>query len=380
MRPAKLIFKRTSLYYNISLQIKKGRELMQKFNCHTCGAELYWDAEVGALKCKYCDSVFQPSDFEDATINADPTVDTTIDAAYTNSQEAAIEGMVVYKCTNCGAEVVTSETTMATTCAYCGRAISLTNKSAGEFRPDKVLPFKITKEKATDIYKKYIKSSPLIPKLFSEEQTIQKMQGLYVPFFLHSANLDASCNIQAENIQSSRRGDDKVEHHSVYRIDLDMNGSYEKIPTDASKKIENKLMDNLEPFDLKVLTDFNPAFMAGYFAEQPDEKAEDTIDRASNRMESAMKEKMKEVAGNYSQKTMTSYRGDFLNKSAEYVMLPIWLLNVEYKEQMYTFAINGDTGKAVGKLPISKPKMAAWTAASFFGSQLVFILLNLLSM
>ena len=353
---------------------------MQKFNCHTCGAELYWDAEAGALKCKYCDSVFQPSDFEDATVDADPTVDTTIDAKYSNNAEAAIEGMVIYKCTNCGAEVVTSETTMATTCAYCGRAISLTNKTAGEFRPDKVLPFKITKEKATEIYKKYIKSSPLTPKLFSEEQTIKKMQGLYVPFFLHSANLNASATVNAENVKHSRHGDDRIDHHSIYRIDVDMVGNYEKIPTDASKKIENSLMDNLEPFDLKVLTDFNPAFMAGYFAEQPDEKTEDTIDRAISRMDDAMKEKIKEVSGNYSSKTIGAYHGDFNNKSAEYAMLPIWLLNVEYQDKMYTFAINGDTGKAVGKLPMSKAKLAAYAAASFFGSQIVFILLNLLGM
>lgn len=351
---------------------------MQKFNCKTCGAELYWDAEAGALKCQYCDSIFQPSDFEDATINADPTIDTTIDATYSSHADTLVEGMVIYKCDNCGAEVVTSETTMATTCAYCGRAISITNKTAGDFRPDKVVPFKINKEKATEIYKKYIKSSKLTPKLFSEEQTIQKMQGLYVPFFLHSAKLDATANIDAENIKSSRRGDDKVEHHSVYRIDMDMSGVYENIPTDASKKIDNKMMDNLEPFDLKTLTPFNPAFMAGYFAEQPDEKAEDTIDRATERMEAAIKEKMKETAGNYSTKTISYYNGDFSEKSAQYAMLPVWLLNVEYQDKMYTFAINGDTGKSVGKLPISKLKLLAYGAASFFGSQLVFMLVNLL--
>ena len=353
---------------------------MQKFNCKTCGAELYWDADAGALKCKYCDSEFQATDFEDATVDADPTIDTSVDAEFTSVSDSITEGMVVYKCTNCGAEVVTSETTMATTCAYCGRAISLTNKSAGNFRPDKVLPFKVTKEKATEIYKKYIKSSPLTPKLFSEEQTIKKMQGLYVPFFLHSANLNAEAVVNAENVKHSRRGDDRVEHHSLYKIDVDMSGNYEKIPTDASKKIENSLMDNLEPFDLKVLSDFNPAFMAGFFAEQPDEKAEDTIDRATDRMDTAMKEKIKEVSGNYSSKVIMSYRGNFTDKTAEYVMLPIWLLNVEYKDKMYTFAINGDTGKAVGKLPISKAKMAAYSAASFFGSQLAFILINLIGM
>lgn len=353
---------------------------MQKYNCKNCGAELFWDTEVGALKCQYCDFVFQPSDFEDKTINADSTVDSTINTEYSNYADSITEGMVIYKCANCGAEVVTSETTMTTTCAYCGRAISLTNKTAGEFRPDKVLPFKINKEKAIEIYKNYIKSSILAPKLFSEKQTIQKIQGLYVPFFLHSAKLDANGIIEAENIRVSRVGDDRIEHHSVYKIDMDISGTYENIPTDASKKLENKLMDHLEPFNLNVLTDFNPAFMAGYFAEQPDEKAEETMDRATNRMESAVKDKMKESAGKYDKKSISSYYETLSNKSSQYAMLPVWLLNVEYKNKMYTFAINGDTGKSVGKLPISSLKMLTYGYVSFISSQLIFMLINWIMM
>ena len=41
---------------------------MQKYNCKECGAELYWDAVSSCLKCEYCESSYQPSDFEDLTI------------------------------------------------------------------------------------------------------------------------------------------------------------------------------------------------------------------------------------------------------------------------------------------------------------------------
>ena len=356
---------------------------MQKFNCKTCGAELYWDADAGALKCEYCESTFHPSDFEDETLTDIPVEkleEETVDPTYTNSADNLTEDMVVYECSHCGAEVITSKTTMATTCAYCGRAISLTNKSVGEFRPDKVLAFKINRDKATEIYNKYTKSSPLIPKLFKEEQTIKKMQGLYVPFFLHSADLNAHGTVNAENVMSSRRGDDKVEHHSLYRIDLDIDGKFDKIPTDASKKIDNKLMDSLEPFDFDSLNLFNPAYMAGYFAEQPDEKVEDTTPRATSRMEEAMRNKMNETAGNYSIKTVSSFQKRFVGQKSEYAMLPVWLLNVEYDNQMYTFAINGDTGKAVGKLPISKGKLIGLALGSFVGTQALFILINALTM
>lgn len=352
---------------------------MQKFNCKTCGAELYWDAEAGALKCQYCDSVFNPSEFEDETLKENNHTDESVDSTYTNSQDI-IEGMVVYKCTHCGAEVVTSETTMATTCVYCGRAISLTDKTAGEFRPEIVLPFKITKETAIKNYKEHISKFKFKPKLFCEEQTIKKIQGLYVPFYLHSAILDSNSIINAENVKSTRSGDDKIEHHSVYTVDISIEGKYKNLPTDASKKLEDKLMDSLEPFSLNKLTDFNPAYMAGYFAEQPDESKNELADRAHKRMESAMKEKILDTAGTYTTKNIATYNGEFLNSSSKYAMLPIWLLNVDYNGKMYTFAVNGDTGKTVGAVPKSKIKIACTSLITFLLSQGICMLFNFLAM
>lgn len=352
---------------------------MQKFVCKTCGAELFWDADAGALKCKYCDSEFQASDFEDETIKEGAEdKDLRQDTRFASSEVA--EGMVLYKCDNCGAELVTSEETMATSCAYCGRAISITNKSAGRFRPEKLIPFAVNKDKMKEIYKKYLKSSWLVPKEFSEDETVNKIQGLYVPFWLHSMDTQARTTFECENISHRRRGDDRVTTHDVWNVIIDANGEFTYVPTDASKKLENSLMDALEPYNYNKIQDYNPAFMAGFFAEQPDEEKEDTVDRAKKKVDAAMREKANKDAGNWDSKILKNYDSIHNNEEVNYAMLPVWLLNKEYKNKTYTFAINGETGKVVGKLPMSIPKLLATAGITFLASNAALILINLINM
>ena len=338
---------------------------MQKYECKVCGAELHWDPNAGALKCKYCDSEFQPSDFEDKTVEAKTTDTKELDKDYTNAGSSLGDDMVVYKCEECGAEVVASKTTMATTCAYCGRAISVTGKTAEGFRPEKVIPFTIDKEKAMATFQKYIKSSPLTPKEFSQKHVIEKFQGLFVPFYLHSMDVRSDGIVDAENSSSRRSGDDKITTVREYEIDMDAEGSFKYIPTDASKELENGLMDALEPYSYGKITDFNPAYMAGYLAEQPDETVEDTYERAASRAKAAMNESMVKEAGTYGAKRMQISHHKISNQDSKYTMLPLWLMNVDYNGEKLIYAINGETGKAVGKLPLSKKRLATKLVGCF---------------
>ncbi len=352
---------------------------MQKYNCKTCGAELYWDPQSNSLKCDYCDSHFQPTDFEDATTKEDVTPVETLDVGEMGSVENKNDDMVIYACSNCGAEVVTSKTTMATNCAYCGRAISITDKAAGAFRPDLVLPFEVNRKKAKELYKKYLKSSILVPAKFSENATIEKMQGLYVPFWLHSMHTHVDGVVKGENSESRRRGDDKIITRKIYHVHLDMDADFIDLPTDASKELDDSLMDSLEPFNYQKLSEFNPAYMAGFFAEQPDEQANETIDRAKNRIKTGIEQKLKEEAGYYDIKSVVSNNNEYSNVSAKYAMLPVWLLTVEWNNKKYIYAINGQSGKVVGTLPMNGWKLAFITGGAMLVTNLVLSGIGLLS-
>ena len=162
---------------------------MQKYECKNCGAELKWSATAGALECEYCGEVYNPEDFEDKTIEADKSDEKEhlVDKEYATTSTTDEE--VIYKCDECGAEVVALQTTMATECPYCGRPISLTHTHKGSFRPEKVVPYKIEKEEAIKLLKEFFGKSPFTPKEFKEQVQIEQVKGLYVPFYLHSYHL-----------------------------------------------------------------------------------------------------------------------------------------------------------------------------------------------
>lgn len=360
---------------------------MQKFNCKTCGAELYWDSEANCLKCEYCDSEYQVSDFE-STETEQQTLGAQLEIEEPQSAEeyakatddSELEDLVVYQCSHCKAEIVTARSTVATTCAFCGRAISITNKLVNGFKPDAIIPFEINEKEAKDIYKKYIKSTFLTPKEFGTESVLKKMKGIYVPFWLHSFESDTRATIYCENITSHRSGDDKVIDHDMYQVTVEAKGSFKDIPTDGLKHLDDTLMDAIEPFDYSKLTGFNPAYMAGYYAEEYNENDKVTRERAKDRAAQTMKSQMEQEAGMYAVKQLRSYDEDLSEINAKYAMLPVWLLNVTYKEKEYLYAINGETGKIVGKLPVSVQKLLFAIGMSLVGGYLFTTIIRLITL
>ena len=301
----------------------------------------------------------------------------TTDSATDNSD--ALE-LIKYQCTECGAEIITAKGTVATTCAYCGHAISISSKLVGDFKPDALIPFSIGKANAEKIYDIYCKKSLLAPKEFRKKENLKKMKGLYVPFWLHTFQDNAHAVVNCENHSSRKRGDDKVITKKMYNVTMNVVGKFDKIPTDALTSLDNSLMDAVEPFDYEHLKNFSPAYMAGFYAEEKNESAEDTFKRAHERAVESLKTSIVNNAGSYNLKRITNYDGKTTEYDSSYVMLPVWILSTEYKNKKYTFAINGDTGKITGKLPIDATKLCIILGSSVLGTQLLAMLFRLIEM
>lgn len=330
---------------------------MQEYKCPMCGAVLKWDPKIGKLRCPYCDSRYDAADFEDKTKNvtASEIKPEEKDKEFSQSRRMDDE-WVVYSCGTCGAEVVASKTTMATVCAYCGSAISITSKAVDNFRPKKIIPYFISKDKAIDIYRQYAQSSEYIPDTFLANATIEKMQNLFVPFYMNSMRIEADASVESRMVEKVRSGNDEIVITKKYHTLLKSYGQIQNVPTDASKKMENDMMDALEPFDYGHIKDFNPAYMAGYVAEQPDEFPEDMLARAEQRVTNYVDSEMLENVS-FLDKRIIGRNYKFLNEQSEYTMLPIWVLNIRYENKLYRMAINGETGKIVGELPIDYKKL-----------------------
>ena len=358
---------------------------MKKYNCPNCAAELFWNAELGSLHCEYCERDFIPEDL-DKSFSVESTAEPKeekitreVDPYDKATDDSTSADLVVYSCTNCGADVITARSTVATTCAFCGRAISLSDKLVGNFKPERIIPFLQDEEKAIQIYKNYCKKAVLSPKQFKKNNEIKKVKGLYVPFWLHSFDEEADVLIGAENVFSHKRGDDKVIEHHRYQIPMHVSGKFTSIPTDGLSNLDNNLMSAIEPFDYSKLTDFNPAYMAGFYAEEYDEDAETTRNAALSRADEAMKNNATQNAGLYEVKVCESFTSSYSNETSAYAMLPVWMFNVEYKNKNYQFAVNGETGKIAGKLPTSVGKLIGAALGSGILTQAICLVIRLLT-
>lgn len=150
--------------------------------------------------------------------------------------------------------------------------------------------------------------------------------------------------------------------------------AFEKIPVDASSKMDDKYMDSIEPFDYNQLEEFSEKYLTGYYADKYDVDIKASEPRANERVKRSTEDKFRSSVKGYESVIADSSRINVKNGKAEYVMFPVWILNKKYKDKIYTFAMNGQTGKLVGELPIDKCKARKY----LFGiTAVIFIILQI---
>ena len=189
--------------------------------------------------------------------------------------------------------------------------------------------------------------------------------------------MTSNSTVSGEKVETSRSGDDKIITHHKYNIVMESSSSFSDIPTDGLKNINDKLMDSIEPFDYSKKKEFNSGYMAGFYTEEYSEDADKTLPRARERAEKYMKSKILANSGNYEQKHFIAYDDKLSDIQSSYSMMPVWLFNVKYKNKKYLYAINGQTGKIAGKLPISISKLLLYSLISFLATQIIAFVFRL---
>ena len=357
------------------------------YQCPACTGPLHFDGKIGKLKCDYCGSSFTLQEAEDyyreknkkaveADREAHKKADEAEAAAAAAAKEAGYEGdasgwgsdaahMRAYNCTKCGAELICDETTAATSCPYCGNNTVIPGKFAGVDRPDYVIPFKVDKKQAVNAFKNYYKGRKLLPSSFESENHIEEIKGVYVPVWMFSGRIEG--NAEYETYEESRRRDrdEEIVTRKYYEVFREGEMSFEKIPVDASTRMPDDLMDSIEPFDYKEMRPFAMEYMPGYLANKYDVAKEESRGRADDRAVQSFRAALKDSVKNYNSVRVMKQKEKIHPDKAEYGMLPVWLLSSNFQGKNYLFAMNGQSGKMIGALPISKAKLAAWVIGVF---------------
>ena len=300
----------------------------------------------------------------DEQLKNEPADDMQWESTAGNEWESGeTDGLRTYVCKSCGGEIVGDETTGATSCPFCGNPVVMMGQFSGALKPDYVIPFKLDKKAAKEALKKHYQGKRLLPKVFKDANHIDEIKGIYVPFWLFDA--DANADIRYKATRTSHWSDSdynytKTDYYSIWR-----SGSlgFSGVPVDGSSKIENDLMESIEPFDFSQAVDFQTAYLAGYLADKYDVDAEQSIVRANERIKTSTEQAFQSTVQGYVT-VIPEYSGVRLfNTNAKYALYPVWILNTSWNGKKYTFAMNGQTGKLVGDLPLDKSALMKWRIA-----------------
>ena len=362
------------------------------YRCPSCGGEQEWAPSVQKLKCPYCGSEFDLSVFDQ---KEDELSQEIKDDTYEKGEDAAESGhsqgdatddsnidphdLRVYKCQNCGAEIITDKTTMATSCAFCNSPVVLTEQLDTEFHPKWILPFRVDRKQVEKLYRDYVNSRPFTPREFTTSAQIEKIKGIYIPFWMYHMDLEGRMQARGELVNTTSDRNYVYTHHRVYQIEREGRMRIEGLPVDASSKTPNDAMDSIEPFDYSDLKPFRMSYMAGFLAERYDEDMDQCRDRALLRARNTMEQQLSATISGYSSLQVTG-RNVSLQPGhplrADYAMLPVYLLFTRYQGKNYLFAVNGQTGKAVGDVPMSKAKAALFCGPLFGILFAVFMIIS----
>ncbi len=336
-----------------------------EYKCPCCDAGLHYSGDAQQLTCEYCGNTFEI----DAVRAFNQQPDQTEPEAFTWEEPQAQQWSEdeknhgqVFSCPSCGGQIIGDDHTAATFCPYCGNPTILPSRLSGGVRPDGVLPFKKTREDAKAAFLQLCKGKPLLPREFTSKQQVEKITGIYVPFWLYDCQGQFSGRYKATRVRTWSDANYNYTKTSHYLLIRQAEAGFVGVPMDGSSKMDDTFMESIEPFDYSQLEDFDMAYLSGYFADKYDVSSENGAQRLHQRVENAFSEQLQASMLPYTTAIPTTKQLQLTQGKARYVLMPVWLLNTRYKDQIYTFAMNGQTGKMTGQLPICPKRTAAWFA------------------
>ena len=347
------------------------------YKCPACGGPLRFAGDSGKLQCDYCGSAFDLAEIEKTMEAANDKAADAFDKEQSGDKSSwdtselesdwgeEASNLRTYSCPSCGAELICEEATAATFCPYCGNNAIVPGQFSGALKPDFVVPFKLDKKAAIDALKKHYGGKWLLPKAFSAENHIEKVQGVYVPFWLFDGEADADVSFNATRSHSYKDGEYEVTTTEHYDIRRAGSVKFSRIPVDASKRMPDDLMDSIEPFDYNELTEFSTAYLPGFLADRYDVSVEECAPRADERCENSIVGMLQDTVHNYETCSIVSKSVKLTRGKVHYALLPVWILNTKWGGKDFLFAMNAQTGKMVGDLPVSRAKWWLTFAAVF---------------
>ena len=323
--------------------------------CPGCGATVVYDPETLAMSCPFCGYSRELPKPGETTKEVEE-----LDFA-TAKNRASVDWGTVKKsvvCKNCGAETVVDDVDTALCCPFCGSTqVMPVDNDENVMAPGGLIQFAISKEKAEQLFKKWMKGKLFAPNEAKKSCEAKNFNGMYLPYWTYDSQTTSPYTVKLGFEEGS--GDNK---HTVYRT---YKGIYERFIDDevvyGSKKTTNPYIRSASDFDFSKLQSYDPQFVAGFTAERYSVGLDEGWETAKEQIRKKLKseigqmEKKKRRADSISK---VDFATSYANVTFKYILAPIWIANFKFKDKVYNIVVNGQTGKIAGKSPVSPFKVA----------------------
>lgn len=323
---------------------------VQTYKCPHCNGAVTFDIASQTWTCAFCLSELTLDELQG---------DETLEEAYAQEEypiasgDDFAQGTHAYTCPSCGAGIVTEKTTAATFCVFCQNPAILPDRVSGDLMPRRIMPFRRHTEDAKSAFLGLCKGKWLLPRAFKNDAHMDEIRGMYVPFWLYSCDCEGEMAADCANEKTWTSGDYEYTETQHYHAERAGTASFDGVPADGSRRMDDAMMRALEPFDYAQLEQFQMRHLTGHLAERYDVNENAAFPAAEARIKEGMAALLQKTIKGYDSVSVRSHTETVSNLRSEYVMLPIWMLTTVYKNKKFVFAMNGQTGKLVGDLPIS---------------------------
>lgn len=362
-------------------------QTLQEYKCPCCGGAIEFDSTLQKMKCPFCDTEFDVETLKDYDAGLHNEQDSMEWETSAGGQwkEGEAEGLRSYICKSCGGEIVGDENMAATSCPFCGNPVVMMGQFSGALKPDIIIPFKLDKKAAKAGLMRHLTGKRLLPKIFKDQNHIDEIKAVYVPFWLFDTGVNAQVRYRATKLRTWSDSNYDYTETSHFLVSRSGSIGFEHVPVDGSSKMPDDLMESIEPYDFSDAVDFQTAYLAGYLADKYDVDAEESVERANARVKKSTEDAFAATVQGYATVTTESSNIRLHGGKAKYALYPVWLLNTTWNGSRYTFAMNGQTGKFVGDLPVDKAAAAKWTlglsavlSAAVYGAAWLLHILDIL--
>ena len=317
--------------------------------CPSCGGGLRFDIESQQMACDYCGSHFEPKE-----------VDTTSG----DSKEIGYDAydVAVHICPSCGAELLTNDQNDAVGfCPFCGGASMIFSQIRQQWKPEVILPFRVTKEQCKEAYLKEARKSPFVSNRYRQPDLTESFRGIYMPYWIIDTEYDGEYELKLttkENDTSS--GYDVCE--SVFEGSANGTSRYVH---DASLNFSDDISEALSPYPVKESKRFSAGYLCGFYTEISDISEEEYKEQIDEIVTEKQSENLSENSEIRKELTLgasitdASMEKKLVPQKMETTraLFPVWFMSNKKKDKVTYAAVNGVNGKIAVDLPLSPVKI-----------------------